>query len=927
MIVNFDKFNQADPPAIFLCNPNKDKLSAITRVIYNTKLILRFNALSEFSFEIPQSIDNKLTIVDAYGLMKVKRLIFIDGIGYFVIVSATENSDGSVPVYTVECQSLESELASKKVNILSGTCRLYAAGSTSIVPQENLLGYLLSLAPNWHIGGTIDASLESKYRTFDVSDTTIYNFMMTDIEKAYECVFSFDIINRLVYVDTLTNAVTDTDIFISYDNLAQETELSEMSDEIATALHVYGGDALDIRSVNPLGTNVIYNFTYYKNTNWMSQGLVDAITAWENKIASYQIQYYALLASLMTYNNELGVLQSSLGVLQTEYSALEVTLKGTIESGGNVGLAQSNLTVKGVQVAQKQVEITSKNSQISGVTTQVQGINNVLSFTTNFTEPQFLELSTYIIENTYQNENIIITDSFTPNQIQETKLELYTQASSVLNRVSYPRYEFSVKSANFINLQQFSHFTTQVVMGAQITVDTTAYPIKSVLLELEMSYDNPEEFSLTFSNRLRLDDGKFQYSDLVGQTVKTGTSVSFDRPKWANWETNYKDTVSTFITSALNATTNEIINSTNQEIVINEAGMRGKYLNPDTGLYDPTQVWLTSNTLAFTDNNWQTSKLAIGKLNFGDGTSGYGVISDYLIGRIICGNQLTIANTNNNFVLDQTGATLTDAKFLMQSSVGGSGGLIIDPTAINIFSIGARVANQIPNPTFAVDINGNVSMSGNLDSGSNYIHTDGYAKIGLLTITPTDATFAGNISANKIDGTIDWSQITNAPLAASRVGSGYPGTSVGSGYPASYLGGGTASGLSLTGNAGYITTSNTNVMAIHGLYTIGLNAPDVYSGITLYSGGVIIDAQNGRTLSLNASNISVNGSTGVTGSGQVNGSTVVTVTKGIVTGVSNATVSASTSGYTNTYRVDENPGHSMWVISNGLVKSITYSNP
>lgn len=873
MIQGYDFFGQADPPAIFLCNPNRDRIASIARVIYDTKLITRFNALSEFSFRIPQSIDNKETILDAYGLMKVKRQIYIENVGYFIITSAIENSDGSVPILTVECQSLESELSNKKLNVLSGTCKLYTAGSSSISPEDNLLGYIVSLVPNWSIAGTISGTLASKYRTFDVSDSTIYGFLMNDVEKAYECIFRFDTINRLIYVDTLTDAVSDTDIFISYDNLAQETELSEMSDEIVTALHVYGGNSLDIRSVNPLGTNIIYNFAYYKNINWMSQSLINALTAWEDKVVSYEPQYYTYLANLMTYNNELYALQTTLEDYQTQYAALEVTLKATIETGGNVGTAQNNLANKQSQIDVVTGQITSKNSQISALTVEIVSVNTSLSFATNFTEPQFLELLPYIIENTYQNENLLIFDSYTPNQIQETKLELYNQAVSVLERVSIPRYEFSVKSVNFVNLPQFSHFTTQLEPGAQIVIDTTDYPIKSVLLEVELSYDIPENFSLTFSNRLRLDNGQFQYSDLVGQVVKTGTSVSFDKPKWSNWENTYKDTVSTFITSSLNATTNEIINSTNQEIVINGAGLRGKHLN-DLGTYDSAQVWLTSNVLAFTDNNWQTSKLAIGKLNFGDGTSGYGIISSFLIGNIICGNQLTISNTANNFTLDQTGATLTDAKFLLKSSVGGSGGLIIDPSSANIFSIGARVANQIPNPTFAVDINGNVSMTGNLYAGSNYILTNGNAKIGALTISGNTATFDGTIRANKIDGYITGGQISSVNA----------GTVGGSGtFSGNYVYGGSPNVASVkvgnlldiysSGSVSIIDASGANSLQLVGAGRVGsitlgssqisMNGPVSFNQLPIYSGSYL--ATQSYVSSSLSSYITKSGGTSISG--------------------------------------------------------------
>lgn len=860
MQVKFDKFNQLDPPAIFLCNPNRDRLASIGSIIYDTSLTLRFNALSEFSFKIPKSIDGGQTTLDFYSKIKVKRQIFIDTVGYFIINSAVENNDGSTPIMEVECQSLESEMLNKKINVLSGTFRLFnpfapnaipvtfsqgtstittsvthnlsvnqairfsninvvgftsgkdyyvvssnlatktftvatspsgtpieagivtSNGTLSPSPLDSLIGYILSLLNlnvtdnisalgGWKLGGTLDGTLASKYRTFDISDSTVYSFLMNDVEQAYECVFSFDTINREIYIDTLQGAVTPTSIFVSYDNLIENAELREMSDEIVTALHVYGGDGIDIRSVNPTGSNILYNFDYYKNTDWMTQELINAIDDWEDKIQSYSSLYSGYISNLLTLNNELSVLESELSILQSEYAALEVALKAAIEANSGVTQAKNNLNAKKVQVDAKVIEVEDKENSISNVLSLITNINTILNInnSSNFTEQQRVELSRYIIENTYQNENIIILDSYTPAQIQETKQELYNQALSVLGRVSVPRYEFSVDAVNFVALKEFQVFTNQipVSLGAEVTIATNNYPITSVLLELELSYDNPEDFSMTFSNRLRLDNDKFQYSDLVGQIVKTGSSVSFDRPSWSNWASNYKDEVTLFITSSLDATKNEIINSTNQEIVINGSGLRGRKSNGSGG-YENNQVWLTSNTLAFTDDAWTTAKTAVGRINFGNGTYGYGIAGEYLLGNIIAGNNLTIKNSNSSFIVTGNSVSLTNAKLIVQSQLGATGGIIIDPSSSDgVLRIGqitnTSTGQTIASPNFKVDNSGNVTMTGNLELGTNYIRTNGTAKLGGLTIGQNSASFNGEVVATKLTGTLDWNNLTNVP--------------------------------------------------------------------------------------------------------------------------------------------------------------------
>ncbi|MFK5283831.1 hypothetical protein ACI3PL_30070, partial [Lacticaseibacillus paracasei] len=73
------------------------------------------------------------------------------------------------------------------------------------------------------------------------------------------------------------------------------------------------------------------------------------------------------------------------------------------------------------------------------------GFDNVL----NFSSSQLLELNNFIYENTYQNENIIQTDSMTTVEVQDAQQDLYDQAQVVLSRISQPRYEIEFEAINY----------------------------------------------------------------------------------------------------------------------------------------------------------------------------------------------------------------------------------------------------------------------------------------------------------------------------------------------------------------------------------------------------------------------------------------------------------------------------------------------
>lgn len=104
---------------------------------------------------------------------------------------------------------------------------------------------------------------------------------MTELEEAYECLFEFDILNRVIRVYDRYQYDNRTDICLSTEDVLQGLTLRTKSDEIKTALLVKGGNGLDILSVNPLGTNLIYNFSYYATEEWMDAALIEKVKNWQ----------------------------------------------------------------------------------------------------------------------------------------------------------------------------------------------------------------------------------------------------------------------------------------------------------------------------------------------------------------------------------------------------------------------------------------------------------------------------------------------------------------------------------------------------------------------------------------------------------------------------------------------------------------------
>ena len=301
----------------------------------------------------------------------------------------------------------------------------------------------------------------------------------------------------------------------------QKASIKENTEQLVTALTVKGSGDLSISTVNPLGTNVIYNYDYYKNTGWMSQSLIDKIDAWETKISGSQAQYADLLTLLKDTSASQLTLETELTTLNGQLKSLILIRDAEIQQGLDLSEINIQIDAKNVEIASKQSEIDSSGSSISNITSQLTTINSALSFPNNFTTDEISVLSAFTIENSYINDNFIQTDTMTNVEIQEQAQALYDQAQVILTKISQPRYTVEIDAANFVLLQEYQIFTNQLEMGATFNLELSEGTIiKPVLLGLDINYDDPTDFKITLSNRLRLSDGSFDYTDLFSDTIK-----------------------------------------------------------------------------------------------------------------------------------------------------------------------------------------------------------------------------------------------------------------------------------------------------------------------------------------------------------------------------------------------------------------------
>lgn len=754
MLVRFDSLNRDLPPTLFVCNPDGQKLSVIPADAYeDLKIHPKFNEVSDISFRVYKHIGQNEdgTYIDAhcYPWLQIRRNILVEGFGVFRITDLNESDDSYDPYMDIECTSCEIEWGDKTVYIQEGTYQFYDSSK----PDETLFGQIVAKFPDWTIG-TIDETVAARYRTFDYVEESAYSFLMDDAEKTYECIFDFDYLNRTVSVYDMDRLVEPTDLFLSYDNFVQNIKKKSLSDEVVTALQVQGdSESVNIRSVNPIGGDVIYNFTPFKSTDWMTQDLIDAIDAWEAKIANKDTQMSTYYLAYNTKNNELITLQGDLVNLQNTLNAYKQTQAIRIANGDNLSEINANISATEAQIAQKQAEITAKQAEVDAAKANISGLQADLSLGANFTIDQLAVLNRYIIQAVYKEDNITFTESMDFAARQQAISDLYAKGQKLLARLSERRIEITIDCDNFVLDKQFETFRNNLILGRLIRVELTRGTdvANMMLLGFELNYST-RELSLEFGNRYRLMDAYSKYQDLYGRTTSTSNTVSWNKSDWSYGKRSGKiDQMSEFMNSSLDLSKNAIVNSTNEAMTIDDTGLTGRTKGED-GAVDPEQIKIVHNAIAFTTDNWQTSAMAIGKLYFPDGTSGFGINAKYLIGDIILGHSMKISNASGSFSIDESGlhseqldrieTALDESKILIVNLsrdnvvvfVDSSGSVDLTDASVQIScKIGSIDRTAAATYGFAP-----VGLVGNWDSTNHiYTITSMSATTGYVTITVT----------------------------------------------------------------------------------------------------------------------------------------------------------------------------------------------
>jgi len=185
------------------------------------------------------------------------------------------------------------------------------------------------------------------------------------------------------------------------------------------------------------------------------------------------------------------------------------------------------------------------------------------------------------------------------------------------------------------------------------------------LMSIQFDFTNFDKTSVTYSNVER--NTSALVSD-IRETLETAKSIasSYDyvASQAEQGETAGKR-IDNILKNGYDSSLAAINAGENQDITMDRHGLLFRHYLPETDNYSDYQMKMINRNIVMTKDNWKNASLAIGLGRLPDGTEGYGIWADNIIGSLFAGNQLKIyggqgedGKEEPKVVIDENGITL-----------------------------------------------------------------------------------------------------------------------------------------------------------------------------------------------------------------------------------------------------------------------------
>lgn len=657
MFINVDYDKRKKGYKIHLAKPNKQKISNLSEA-YGSIYSVKLGNVNELNFNIPYFIDKEDHRVENNNveLMKQKMYLEIDYNGsqeWMIIDEMEDFGDGREKYLSVTAFSNVYENSHKMIRSLN---------LDSVNPNEYYDAILQDTA--WSIG-EIDPLFKDIYRSFDISESTVLEAILTGAET-YGAVLDFDSKNKTISLMDMESRAKYRGLNVNYKNFLQSVSRKSSSDEMTTRMYVYGADGMTITNVNPTGMPYIEDFSYFlypferdsnknviKSSDYMSDELAHAIMDLMELNELHQPTIETAQKRIDTEIRELIEAETVLSSLEFDLSTVKGLLDIAKATGDNDLINQRKAELVGAQSAvdSQQSLVDNINASIEYHETEISRLQELISVT-SFSPVLLEELNPFIIEKDFSDDRYI------------DEQELYQDAVKKFEESRNPTYIVNASIDNIINSLEEEYYSDKVVLGdiARIVDKDMRVDMKSLITEMTFSMDE-NSHDITISEGDIDSDGYDRILSILYNTQSTTTMLSNNKNKW-DAVTQVKNEVDMMRDANIDATKNRIYAGINESI---EIGDRGIVLsNPD---FPDEMVIMQAGVIALSKDGGETWSTSV---------TPDGVVADTIIGRLVASNNLLITNDKGSFRVDSEGLTVDMDSIKIMSGEGSTPQNMVD---------------------------------------------------------------------------------------------------------------------------------------------------------------------------------------------------------------------------------------------------------
>lgn len=717
MSMNFNKniFSNIVPPAYILTKANSDRIHTLDCL--EKKYYFKFNAPDVIQFKTYMLIDNLKNPV--YDSIVEGQFVEVEDLGRFILSSANIISQGHLFEYK-DCEAIGTEVMLGQKYLELFTINMGTTESIDEVkfynlsnPEKSLLHLALEKCPDWTIGH-VDTSLITLERCFEVTRQDVYSFLTQDVATAFQCVFLFDTLHQRINVYSEENVGSDTDIFVTYDNLLKNTNISSSIDNIKTCLTVIGADDLNLREVN-MGYDKIHMLDYFHSLEFMSQGLYDAYGRWVKKWNDNISNYSSLLSQYQNYYNQINDIthkkmpsnpdstnwsEYGLVPLQEKLATFEQRQAVMIKAGqGNkdhkdyytmyLPVYNAINSIKS-QISVVENQISVLKSQQSSIGKQMGNIIVDIDMKNNFTHEQLSELNKFIREDELSTQNFVVTDTMTDSERMDMLKEMLEFGQKELSKVSQPQIQFSAEMLNLFEIEEFQSCSVNFEPGNYINIILRDdYIVKARLLTIDLDFYHPDNFSVTFGNMNKA-KGKNIYTDTMralDTATSVATTVSFNSSNW-NQANKDADDINKALASGL-LTSIESLRTSKSDVIIDDRGITVS--NTPESKYPNDRIFIGNSSILFSDDDFKSIKTALGRVKYtkkGVTYDDFGLLAQFVLAGFIAGSIIEASEfyggilQSLNYIAGKTGTKIDLNKGTFEFNANGESKLTLDRNGV-----------------------------------------------------------------------------------------------------------------------------------------------------------------------------------------------------------------------------------------------------